>query len=58
MGRLHEGVKILTEPGKTRPATSEDEAVLKRTRDLVEAACEAEDLFDLDELERYAEERR
>jgi len=26
--------------------------------DLIEAACEAEDIFDLDDLERYAEEQR
>lgn len=55
MARLRDGVRIFVEPGKTRPATEEDEADLKYMRDLTEAACEAEDQFDPDELERYAE---
>lgn len=51
-----DGIKILVAPGQTREAVPEDEAVLKLTRDCIEAACEAEDLFELDELERAAEE--
>lgn len=48
--------RILERPGKTREATKQEELeFVEKVKPLLEAACEAEELFDLDYLERYAE---
>lgn len=54
---MHEpfGTRILVEPGKTREPTKKEERQIKRMQTLLEDACEAEELFELDELERFAE---
>lgn len=47
--------RILVEPGKTLEPTKEEERRIKRVQTLLEDACEAEELFELDELERFSE---
>lgn len=50
--------RFLEAPGKTRPATAEDEAYLERLQPLLEDCALAEELFTEDELEEAANEYR
>lgn len=50
--------RFLEAPGKTRPATVEDEAYLERLQPLIEAAALAEELFTEQELEEACDDFR
>lgn len=50
-------MKIL-DAGRTRDATEEEERQIEKQQSLISDACRAEELIDLDELERFAEEMR
>ena len=49
-------MRFLVAPGVTREATKDDEGYLKKARELIDAACEAEEQIDIDELDQVNHE--
>ena len=47
-------VNIMIVPGRKAKPSDRQLREIERSQSLIEAACRAEELYDLDELERYA----